>query len=295
MTDMTKGATPAHPSHGGVDPARAWYLPIEKPPEECLPPTMVFFPFDNPGGGGCAINALGPAVRMPAPAPPKGRVWVEVSGLDASHLPDYVVSRDRLNPTDTRRHDALAVHRAAPKPPTVDIDLGPVETAADLCKRLGDDGAKWAAEFRKTARRLGYSDMDEGWLIGWFANVIECSGDVRRWRAEKEAPAADETKDANYRAWAAAAVAPLTPHGKKLAAVEHDFAEAWSAMEATPGPVNEDRWTRAKAALRAARAPKDPVAELREAWADFRDPETTTSEAIARLERAIATIAGEKS
>ena len=26
---------------------------------------------------------------------------------------------------------------------------------------------------------IGYSDMDEGWLVGWFANAIEHSQDVR--------------------------------------------------------------------------------------------------------------------
>lgn len=46
------------------------------------------------------------------------------------------------------------------------------ETPAQFLERLGMDGAKWAAEFRKTAIRLGYSDMDEGWLIGWFCNAI---------------------------------------------------------------------------------------------------------------------------
>lgn len=63
------------------------------------------------------------------------------------------------------------------------------ETGADLLERLGDDASKWAAEFRKTAIRLGYSDMDEGWLIGWFANAIEHSTDVR-WRRSL---ATDET------------------------------------------------------------------------------------------------------
>jgi hypothetical protein len=58
-------------------------------------------------------------------------------------------------------------------------------TSGELLKYLGDDVAKWAAEFRKIAIRLGYSDMDEGWLIGWFASAIEHSGDVRRWRREK--------------------------------------------------------------------------------------------------------------
>ena len=42
-----------------------------------------------------------------------------------------------------------------------------------------DDAAKWADAFRKTAINLGYSDMDEGWLIGWFANAIEISHDHR--------------------------------------------------------------------------------------------------------------------
>lgn len=34
------------------------------------------------------------------------------------------------------------------------------------------DALKWAQAFRSTARSLGYCDMDEGWLVGWFANAI---------------------------------------------------------------------------------------------------------------------------
>ncbi len=34
------------------------------------------------------------------------------------------------------------------------------------------DARDWAASFRKIAIDLGYSDMDEGWLIGWFANSL---------------------------------------------------------------------------------------------------------------------------
>lgn len=59
-----------------------------------------------------------------------------------------------------------------------------VETSAYTLNRLGDNGQKWAQEFRATALRLGYSDMDEGWLIGWFADAIEHSNDVRRWHRE---------------------------------------------------------------------------------------------------------------
>ena len=54
------------------------------------------------------------------------------------------------------------------------------ETAGDLLMRLGMDGRKWAEEFRLTAIGLGYSDMDEGWLIGWFANAIMAGYDHNR-------------------------------------------------------------------------------------------------------------------
>lgn len=46
------------------------------------------------------------------------------------------------------------------------------ETDPQMLQRLGVDAREWAAEFRKTAIKLGYSDMDEGWLIGWFANAM---------------------------------------------------------------------------------------------------------------------------
>ena len=46
------------------------------------------------------------------------------------------------------------------------------ESDGEVLERLGMDGVKWAAEFRKTALKLGYSDMDEDWLIGWFCNAI---------------------------------------------------------------------------------------------------------------------------
>jgi hypothetical protein len=59
------------------------------------------------------------------------------------------------------------------------------ETEVQMLDRLGDDAAKWAAEFRKIAVKLGYSDMDEGWLIGWFANAIEHSWTVRQQRGHK--------------------------------------------------------------------------------------------------------------
>lgn len=65
---------------------------------------------------------------------------------------------------------------SAEAPPPVDYTAFDGAALLDL---LRDDASKWAAAFRQTALRLGYSDMDEGWLIGWFANAIENSHDVR--------------------------------------------------------------------------------------------------------------------
>lgn len=65
------------------------------------------------------------------------------------------------------------------------------ETGSQFLERLGEDASKWAAEFRKTAISLGYSDMDEGWLLSWFANAIEHSSLLHRLldeaRAERDA------------------------------------------------------------------------------------------------------------
>lgn len=65
------------------------------------------------------------------------------------------------------------------------------ESPIEMLRRLGDDAAKWAQEFHDTAMRLGYSDMDVGWLIGWFANAIEYSHDLRQHRRELGSAEAD--------------------------------------------------------------------------------------------------------
>jgi hypothetical protein len=69
----------------------------------------------------------------------------------------------------------------AEKPPETDYTA---MEGHEMLRALGDDASKWATAFRQMAIRLGYSDMDEGWLIGWFANAIEHSSDVRHWRSQ---------------------------------------------------------------------------------------------------------------
>ena len=63
------------------------------------------------------------------------------------------------------------------------------ETPGQFLARVGTDARKWAEAFHQTALRLGYSDMDEGWLIGWFANAIEAA------RAASPAPHLEADRD----------------------------------------------------------------------------------------------------
>lgn len=51
-----------------------------------------------------------------------------------------------------------------------------------IIEECRDDAAKWAAAFCQYAKHLGYGDIDEGWMIGWFANAIETADTVRRER-----------------------------------------------------------------------------------------------------------------
>lgn len=80
-------------------------------------------------------------------------------------------------------HEPTAAGTEFPEQPA-----GKGEDAPALLARLRDNAALWAAEFRLTALRLGYSDMDDGWLIGWFANAIENTEMVRRSRWAASAP-----------------------------------------------------------------------------------------------------------
>lgn len=51
-------------------------------------------------------------------------------------------------------------------------------TDGDLLNYMGDDAAKWAEQFCRIARGKGL-EIDEGWMIGWFANAIEHSHALR--------------------------------------------------------------------------------------------------------------------
>jgi hypothetical protein len=60
----------------------------------------------------------------------------------------------------------------------------------DLLAALGDRADRWAAAFCAIAKKLG-KDIDEGWMLGWFANAIEHSSHVRNIERDRIAPAKD--------------------------------------------------------------------------------------------------------
>ncbi|CAH1665458.1 MULTISPECIES: hypothetical protein [unclassified Chelatococcus] len=72
------------------------------------------------------------------------------------------------------------------------------ESDGDFLERIGLDAAKWAHEFRTIAKRLGYSDMDEDWLIGWFANAIERGRDAGREAERAEASRCSDCPPVGY-------------------------------------------------------------------------------------------------
>ena len=116
-----------------------------------------------------------------------------------------------------RTEEVLAVINAlltapAPQPPEPER----VESHSDLLNRMGTDAAKWAAEFRQTALRLGYSDMDEGWLIGWFANAIVRAQDEVHQASDPQPPPADGLVD-----WLAEALKEL--YETHTRAPQHDW------------------------------------------------------------------------
>lgn len=61
-------------------------------------------------------------------------------------------------------------------PHTDPLTLGP-----ELGEACGDNAMNWAKAFCATAKSLGIDlgKDPEGWMVGWFANAIECADDAR--------------------------------------------------------------------------------------------------------------------
>lgn len=106
------------------------------------------------------------------------------------------------------------------------------------CDSFGMDGAKWAAGFRKTAISLGYSAMDEGWLIGWFCNAVMAGYDEARRRYEpadvSPAPKADTGRAADE-GW------------DDPEAVADFHANALIGTQSVAGPYTDREWLRQRA------------------------------------------------
>ena len=71
-------------------------------------------------------------------------------------------------------------------PQKEDIDYTAMDGGA-LLEALGDDAYLWSEAYCQHACKFGFNRDDRGIMITWFANAIEHSHDVRRWRAERAA------------------------------------------------------------------------------------------------------------
>ncbi len=83
-----------------------------------------------------------------------------------------------------RRVAMLVYSLTAPGPRAWDYPIGDPppynwRSTPELLAYMGTDGSKWAEEFCKIAKDHG-QDLDEGWVIGWFANAIEAGREVGR-------------------------------------------------------------------------------------------------------------------
>lgn len=61
---------------------------------------------------------------------------------------------------------------------TPDVADYTVMTGPELLAACRDDASKWADAFCQHAKKQGH-DIDRDWMVGWFANAIEHSHDVR--------------------------------------------------------------------------------------------------------------------
>lgn len=70
-------------------------------------------------------------------------------------------------------------------PHTDPLTLGP-----HLGEACGDNATNWAKAFCAVAKARGIDlgDDPEGWMVGWFANAIECSDQTRHGRDDVVMP-----------------------------------------------------------------------------------------------------------
>ncbi|MBB4799705.1 hypothetical protein HNP32_003465 [Brevundimonas bullata] len=141
-------------------------------------------------GAGALAEALLPFLseRLAAAPAPSSLAGGEVETL-RTLLDNLVIAQSlskeiRTHATDEARAYLYDTRLAALSPEAPAREgVGELdELPGDFLARVGMDGALWAEEFRSTAIRIGYPDMDEGWLIGWFCNAVMAGYDHARRR-----------------------------------------------------------------------------------------------------------------
>ena len=133
---------------------------------------------------GVTATLLAEAIRALAPAPgQKEESMDEPGNYDPSVMKGTIVPGSH-------------VEQPAPPDDTAMLDYTSL-SSSELLGVLSDDAREWARAFCQIAKKLGH-DLDEGWMIGWFANAIERSSDVRRPAAPQWRPIESAPKDGTW-------------------------------------------------------------------------------------------------
>lgn len=130
------------------------------------------------------VNKDGSAFEPPAAA--IGPAWSRDAERYAARRRTIFETRCRLQVGGPRpaweefvkEYDAACDKEAAAQPLP---DPVPVQAPA-LPLKEDPDARRWAAEFAAVRMQHPLLPTDEGWLIGWFANAIECGRAVERRR-----------------------------------------------------------------------------------------------------------------
>ncbi|GEM_PF-3163603 len=181
----------------GLRIASVRYLDVEVPParEDAQPVAKVVrLGFSK---GGISFTSAGNEADLPDGTPLFTHPAPDALREAVALLERWYATRSEMSgagTVETETRQFIATLQAEQKGGAVD---GPEddELPGDFLARVGMDGALWADGFRKMALKLGYSDMDEGWLIGWFCNAVMAGYDHAQRRFDpalatrEEAPA----------------------------------------------------------------------------------------------------------
>ena len=95
---------------------------------------------------------------------------------------------DELEAVKKMKLDNSELKRERDKFKTVtdSFDFTSIKTGKDLLKMTGDNATLWAAAFSQITKEKLDIDIPKEYCVQWFANAIEHSWQIRKWREEQQ-------------------------------------------------------------------------------------------------------------